>query len=107
MVERRVDNQEVHFQFRVKMTDQKAVGNLELGTDLEVDNPDASTKSGVDNHPKEYGVDLGVCTVLKVGNLEVAFQMETKYLAVGPQAINDYPEVAPQVVIAYLEVAPM
>jgi len=44
------------------MIDQKAVGNLELGTDLEVDNPEARTESGVDKHPEEYGVDLGVCT---------------------------------------------
>jgi len=57
------------------MIDQKVVGNLELGTDLEVDNPEERTKSWVDMRPKEhieFGVDLGVSTVLKVENLEVA-----------------------------------
>ena len=44
------------------MIDQKVVENLELGTDLEVDNPEACTESRV---------DLGVCTILKVENLEV------------------------------------
>ena len=45
------------------------VGSLELGTNLEVDNPEARTEFGVDKHPEEYiesGVDLGVCIVLKV-----------------------------------------
>ena len=84
------------------MTDQKAVGNLELGTELEVDNPEARTESGIEKHPEEYGVDLGVCTVLKVENLEVALQAETDYLGVAPQAITDYLEVAPQAVIDYL-----
>ena len=62
LVECRADNQEVHFQPLVKMTNQKAVGNLELGTNLEVDNPKARTESGVDKHPEEYtefGLTLG------------------------------------------------
>ena len=84
------------------MTDQKAVGSLELGTDIEVDNPEACTGSGVDKNPDEYGVDHGVCTILKVENLEVALQVETDYLGVAPQAITDYLEVAPQAVTDYL-----
>ena len=56
------------------MINQKAVGNLELGTDLEVDNPEARTEAGVDKDPEDHielGVDPGVCTVLKVDILEV------------------------------------
>ena len=75
------------------MVDPEVVGNLVLGTDLEVDNIEACTESGVDKHPEEYGVDLGVCTVLKVENLEVALQAETNYLGVAPQVIIDYLEV--------------
>lgn len=109
LVERRVDNEVTHFQLLVKMIHQKVVGNLEFSTDLEVDNPEARTESGVDNHPKEYtgsGVDLGVRIVLKVENLEVALQTETDYLGVAPQAITEYLEVSPHVVTDYLEVAP-
>jgi len=87
------------------MTNQTIVGNLELGIDLEVDNPEAGIKSRVDKHPKEYtefGVDLRVCTVLKVKNLEVALQVETDYLGVAPQVITDYLEVAPKAVTDYL-----
>ena len=63
------------------MIDQKAVGNLQLGTDLEVDNPEARTESGADlGVCTEFGVDLGVCTILKVENLEVALQVVTDYL---------------------------
>ena len=86
----------VHFQLLVQMIDQKVVGNLELGTDLEVDNPEALTDFGVDKHPEAYtecGVDLGVCIVLKVENLEVALQAETNYLGVAPQVVTDYLEV--------------
>jgi len=85
------------------MIDQKAVGNLESGTDLEVDNPKPRTESGVDRPPEEHiesGVDLGVCIVLKVENLEVALQAETDYLGVAPQAVNNY--LAPQAVTDYL-----
>ena len=56
------------------MVNQKVVGNLELGTDLEVDNPEAHTEVGVDKDPEEhieFGVDPGVCTTLKVDILEV------------------------------------
>ena len=102
LVERRDDNQDVHFQLLVKMIDQKVVGNLKLGTDLEVDNPKACIDFGVDNNPEQYGVDLGVSTVLKVENLELALQTETDYLRVSPQAITDYLEVAPQAVTDYL-----
>ena len=89
------------------MVDRKEVGNLELGTDLEVDNLEACTESGVDMDPEEYtesGVDLGVCTVLKVQNLEVALQAIIDYLEVSPQAVTDYLGVAPQAVTDYLEV---
>jgi len=81
------------------MIDQKVVGNLELGTDLEVDNPEARTNSWVNKHPEEYtesGVDLGVCTILKVCTiLEVASQVVTDYLEFSPHAVTDYLEVAP------------
>ena len=46
-VEGRVDN----------MMDQKAVGNLEVGTDLGVDNPEARTDTGVD---LEVHIDIEV-----------------------------------------------
>ena len=75
----------VHFHLLEKVVDQKTVGNLELGTDLEVDNPKAHTESGVDKHPEKYtksGVELGVCNILKVENLEVALQVVTDYLEV-------------------------
>ena len=84
------------------MIDQKVVGNLELGTDLEVDNLEACTESRVDKDPEEYTeswVDLGVCTVLEVvpqavsDFLEVALQVVTNYLEVSPQAVTDYLEV--------------
>ena len=69
----------VNFQLLVQMIDQKVVGNLELGTDLEVDNPEVRTESGADKDLEEhteFGVDLGVCTVLKVDNLEVCTILE-------------------------------
>ena len=79
------------------MIDQNAVGNLELGTDLEVDNPEARTESRVDlGVCTESGVDHGVCIVLKVENLEIALQAVTDYLRVAHQAITDYLEVAPR-----------
>jgi len=57
------------------MIDRKVVGNLELGTDLEVDNPEARTDTEVDLEVHidtrvdlevhtEPGVDLEECTVL-------------------------------------------
>ena len=50
-VEGRVDN----------MIDQKAVGNLEMGTDLGVDNPEARTDTGVDLEVHtDIEVDFGV-----------------------------------------------
>jgi hypothetical protein len=56
------------------MIDQKVVGNLGLGTDLEVDNLEARTETGVDLEVHidtgvdlevhtESGVDLEECTV--------------------------------------------
>ena len=98
------------------MTDQKAVGNLELGTDLEVDNPEARTEAGVDKDPEEHielGVDLGACTVLKVDILEVCtvlgvapqnnidpqFVLGKSYLEVELRVVTDYLEVAPQAVM--------
>ena len=43
------------------------VGNLELGTDLEVDNLEECTETGVDLEVcTETGVDLGVCTESEV-----------------------------------------
>ena len=117
------------------MTDQKAIGNLELGTDLEVDNPEACTEFGVDKDLEEhtefgvdkdleehteFGVDLGVCTVLKVDNLEVCtvlkvvlqnnivpqFFLGKIYLEVAPRVVTDCLKDAPQAVIDYPEVAP-
>ena len=113
----------VNFWFLEHMIDQKAVGNLELGTDLEVDNPEAHTKAGVDKDPEEhidFWVDLGVCTVLKVDTLEVCtvlgvvpqnnmipqFVLGKSYLEVDPQVVTDFLKVAPQAVTDYLEVAP-
>ena len=53
------------------MVDQKAVGNLELGTDFEVDNLEARTESGVDLEVYiDTGVDIEVCTESRV-DLEV------------------------------------
>ena len=79
------------------MVDQKVVGNLELGTDLEVDNPEARTETGVDLEVcTESGVDLEVCTVL-----EVAPQMQIVYLEVAPQALI---EATPQAITDHLEV---
>ena len=59
------------------MVDQKVVGNLELGTDFEVDNLEARTESGVDLEVyidtrvdievcTESRVDLEVCTILTI-----------------------------------------
>ena len=105
------------------MADQKAVGNLELGTYLEVDNPEARTEAGVDKDPEEhieFGVDLGAYTVLKVDTLEVCtvlgvvpqnnmipqFVLGKSYLEVDPQVVTDFLKVAPQAITDYLEVAP-
>ena len=105
------------------MTDRKEVGNLELGTNLEFDNLEARTESGVDKDPEEYtesGVDLGVCTVFEVDNLEVCTVLEVvlqnnivlqfflgkNYPVVAPQAVIDCLEFDPQVVTDCLEVAP-
>jgi len=53
------------------MVDQKVVGNLELGTDFEVDNLEARTKTGVDLEVYiDTGVDIEVCTESRV-DLEV------------------------------------
>ena len=53
------------------MVDQKVVGNLELGTDFEVDNLEARTESGVDLEVYiDTGVDIEVCTESRV-DLEV------------------------------------
>ena len=94
------------------MIDQKVVGNLELGTNLEVDNPKARTESRVDKDLEEhtkFGVDLGVCTVLKVDNLEVCTILEVflQNNIVLPFVLGkNYPVVAPQVVIDFLEFDP-
>ena len=105
------------------MVDQKAVGNLELGTALEVDNLEAHTEAGVVEDPEEhieFGVVLEVCTVLKVDTLEVCtvlgvapqnnmipqFVLGKSYLEVVPRVVTDYLEVAPQAVIDYPEVDP-
>ena len=46
------------------MNDRKVVGNLGLGTDLGVDNPEARTDTGVDLEVHiESGVDLEERTV--------------------------------------------
>ena len=103
------------------MTDQKAIGNLEMGTDLEVGNPEVCTKAGVDKDPEEHielGVDPGVCNVLGVvlqnnmipqfvlgkSHLEVAPQVVTDYLKVAPQVVTDFPILALHAVTDYLEV---
>ena len=66
------------------------VGNLELGTDFEVDNLEACTETVVVLEVYiETGVDLKVCIESRV-DLEVCTVLE----------------VAPKVVIDYLEVAP-
>jgi len=53
------------------MVDQKVVGNLELGTDFEVDNLEARTETGVDLEVYiDTGVDIEVCTDSRV-DLEV------------------------------------
>ena len=53
------------------MVDQKAVGNLELGTFFEVDNLEARTESGVDLEVYiDTRVDIEVCTESRV-DLEV------------------------------------
>ena len=56
-VEGRVDNSTVHFQILEHMIDREVAGNLELGTDLGVDNPEARTDTGVD---LEVHIDTGV-----------------------------------------------
>ena len=86
------------------MIDRKVVG---IGTDLEVDNLDARTDTGVDLEVHidtgvdlevhtESGVDLEECTVPWVCTvLEVAPQAEIRYLEVSPQAIIEDFEAAP------------
>ena len=82
-VKGRVDNSKVHFQLLGQMTDLEVVGNLGLGTDLEVDNLEACTETGVDLEVYiDTGVDLEVCTKSGI-DLEVA-----------PQSVTDYLEVA-------------
>ena len=116
-VEGRVDNSKVHFKIPRKMIDRKVVGNIGLGTDLEVDNLEAHTATGVDLEVHidtgvdlevhtESGVDLEECTVSQVCTvLEVAPQAVIGYLKFAPQAIIEDLEAAPQVVIGHLEVA--
>jgi hypothetical protein len=60
--------------------DQKAVGNLEVGTDLGVDNPEARTDTGVDLEVRT-DIDFGVHTDIEVD------------LGVAPQAVTDCLEV--------------
>ena len=60
--------------------DQKAVGNLEVGTDLGVDNPEARTDTGVDLEVRT-DIDFGVHTDIEVD------------LGVDPQAVTDCLEV--------------
>ena len=112
----------VNFWFLEQMIDQKAVGNLELGTDLEVDNLEVCTETGFDKDPEEHielGVDLGVCTILKVDILEVCtvlgvvpqnnmipqFVLGKRYLEVAPQVVTDFLKVAPQAVTNFPEIA--
>ena len=45
--------------------DQKVVGNLEVGSDLEVDNPEARTDTGVDLEVRT-DIDFGVHTDIEV-----------------------------------------
>ena len=44
------------------MVDQEEVGNLELGSNLEVDNPEACIESVVDKDPEEY-TEFGVLSL--------------------------------------------
>ena len=60
--------------------DQKAVGNLEVGTDLGVDNPEARTDTGVDLEVRT-DIDFGVHTDIEVD------------LGVVPRAVTDCLEV--------------
>ena len=55
----------VHFQILEHMINQKVVGNLGLGTDLGVDNPEARTDTGVDLEVRT-DIDFGVHTDIEV-----------------------------------------
>ena len=73
------------------MIDLKVVGNLGLGTDLEVDNLEARTDTRVDLEVHiDTGVDLEVHTESGV-DLE-----ECILLKVAPQAVIRYLEVPPR-----------
>ena len=58
------------------MVDQKAVGNLELGIDLGVDNPEARTETGVD---LEVYIDTGLTLryILSLG-LTLRYEMSLR-----------------------------
>ena len=96
-MEGRVDNSKVHFQLLRQITDLKVVGNLGLGTNLEVDNLEART---------DIGVDLEVCTESGVDPEESTIPEVCTALEVSPQAVIGYLEVAPQVIIEDLEATP-
>ena len=85
----------------------KVVGNLGLGTNLEVDNLEARTDTGVDLEVHiDTGVDLEENIVLSGHTvLEVAPQVVMDYLEVAPQAVFEYLAAAPQMLLSYLELA--
>jgi len=67
------------------MTDQKVVGNLGLGTDLGVDNPEARTDTEVDLEVHIHtGVDLEVYTESGVDLEECTVQWVCTVLEVAP-----------------------
>ena len=93
------------------MTDLEAVDNLDSSIDLEVDNLEVNTDTGVDLDLEvdtlevnidtevdpgvhiEARVDLEECIVLWVHTvLEVAPQTQLVYLEVAPQAVTDHLE---------------
>ena len=68
------------------MIDRKVVGNLELGTDLEVDNLEARTEIRVDLEAYiETGVDLEVCTESRVDLEECTVLKVCTVLEVAPR----------------------
>ena len=67
------------------MIDQKVVGNLELGTDCDVDNLEARTETGVDLEVYiDTGVDLEVCTKTGVDLEECTVSKEYIVLEFAP-----------------------
>jgi len=78
------------------MVDQKVVGNLELGTDFEVDNLEARIETRVDLEVYiDTRVDIEVCTKSRFDPEACTILTICTVLEVAPQAVTDYLEVAP------------